>query len=373
MSHLSEVQIDGEALRHNVTALRSLIPGVAVAAVVKGNAYGHGLAQVVAALEGRVEYFQIDDLEELRALRSITQASALVFGYVERSGVEEALSLGAELTVYDTERLEVLSSAGQRLNIRPRIHLKIDALLGRQGVLPSDLPAFLEKLRRYPNIELVSAYSHFANIEDTDDLTHARAQSAVFERCYAAVCDAGWSEIGRHESATSGAMAYEGKGGPNNLVRLGIGVYGLYPSATLGESHRALRLKPALRWVTHLAQVKTLPADHSIGYGLTHVTGRATRIGIVPQGYSDGFDRRLSNLGRVLVRGKSCPVLGRIAMNMFAVDLSQAPDADAEDEVVLLGSQEGARIAAEEIADRIGTINYEITTRISPLLPRVLR
>lgn len=364
MSHLSLIEVDADALRHNLRSLRTLIPaGARVAAVVKGNAYGHGLKEVVQALDGEVDAFQVDDLEELRAIRALTDRPVLVLGYVPRADVAEAVALGGELAVYDRERLAALSETGKR----PRIHLKIDALLGRQGVPPHDLEAFLTHLRD-ADVELVAAYAHFANIEDTTDLTHAHAQMEVFETCFRRIRE-DWPACGRHISATSGLLTVEAG---NDLVRIGVGVYGLYPSFPLERSHRHLALRPAMRWVSHLAQVKTLPARHPVGYGLTYVTSRETRIGIVPQGYSDGYDRGLSSSGEVLVHGVRCPVLGRIAMNMFAIDLSDVPDAKAEDEVVLLGEQGKDRITAEEMAVRLGTINYEVVTRVSPLLPRVI-
>jgi len=367
MNHLSEIQVSREALLHNWKALGALAPSKAKkAAVVKGNAYGHGLPETVSVLEDVVDYFQVDDLDELTALRKVTQRSALVLGYIPRSQIGDALELGGEIAVYDTERLSAIEEAGKKLGIRPRIHLKIDALLGRQGILPAEVSGFVAELKRYPTIELAAVYSHFANIEDTTDLTHAHAQTQAFEGAIANL------PVHRHESATSGLMAKEGEGSVNDLVRLGVGVYGLYPSSALERSHADLGLKAAMRWVSHLAQVKTLPARHPVGYGLTYITAGEMRIGIVPQGYSDGYDRGLSSSGQVLVGGKRCQVLGRVAMNMFAVDLTSVPDAKPEDEVVLLGPQNGETITAEELALRIGTINYEITTRVSPLLPRVV-
>lgn len=367
MTNLSEIQLDWFALKDNWDALAAIAPADAKkAAVVKGNAYGHGLREVVEALDGAVDYFQVDDFDELKALRAITQTPALVLGYIPASQIEEALDLNAEIAIYDVERLEAIGK-------RPaKVHLKIDALLGRQGVLPSDLDAFLTELKKHPQIQLVAAYSHFANIEDTTDLTHAQAQSDAFGAAHERIKAAGWPLLGRHESATSGLMAREGPFSRNDLVRIGIGLYGLYPSSPLERSHRALELRPVMRWVSHLAQVKTLPPRHPVGYGLTYITSNETRVGIVPQGYSDGYDRGLSSSGEVLVAGKRCPVLGRVAMNMFAIDLTSVPDAKPEDEVVLLGRQGDETITAEEIAQRIGTINYEITTRVSPLLPRVM-
>jgi len=365
---LSEVQIDRDQLVRNVRALRGIAePGVAAIAVVKGNAYGHGLAEIVQALEEEVDGYQVDDIEELRALRAVSAKRTLVLGYVGKDDIDEAIRLGAELAIYDTERLPNLVEAARRHRVRPKVHLKIDALLGRQGVLPDALPPVVEVLGACEEIELASAYAHFANIEDTTDLGHAFDQLETFESCWNALRSSGWPDLGRHISATSGLMTVD-KG--NDLVRLGLGIYGMYPSAALARSQAELVLQPVMRWVSRLAQVKTLPARHPVGYGLTFITPRPMQIGIVPQGYADGYDRGLSNSGQVLIRGVRCSVLGRVAMNMFAVDLTYVPEAAPEDEVVLLGKQGDDRITAEEIASRLGTINYEVTTRVCPLLPK---
>ncbi len=368
MRHLSRIEVNRASLLHNLEALKTLCPiARKVVAVVKANAYGHGLEPVVRALDGQVDYFAIDDIEELYAIRKISKVPTLVLGYVQRERIEDALALGSELAIYDVERLPWIQQACDKLGIRARIHVKIDALLGRQGLLPDEVAQFSEELKKYPSIDVHAAYSHFANIEDTTDLNHAQAQTTEFEKGLANLAGL----MDRHESATSGAMVGEGATSRNQWVRLGIGLYGLYPSPQLERTWGALGLKPALKWISHLAQVKTLPAKHPVGYGLTYITNKRTKIGIVPQGYSDGYDRGLSNTGEVLVKGKRCAVLGRIAMNMFAIDLTEVPDAQAEDEVVLLGSQGEDRITAEEIAQKTGTINYEVIARISPLLPRV--
>ncbi len=358
--NLSEIQVDGEALRWNVRQLRGL-SSARVAAVVKGNAYGHGLAEVVSALEGVVDAFQVDDLEELRALRAVTSKRAFVFGFVPLSSLAEAVALGGELTIYDAAQAAALAGLGAR------VHLKVDALLGRLGVLPTALLELVGALGD-ARAEVVGAYAHFANIEDTTDLSHAQAQMEVFESCLGVVRER-FPLVERHVSATSGLMAL---GSSGDWVRLGIGIYGLYPSAALSRTWGALELRPAMRWVSHLAQVKELPAGHPVGYGLTFRTSRPMRVGIVPQGYADGYDRGLSNSGEVLVCGRRCPVIGRVAMNMFAVDLTLAPEARLESEVVLLGSQGSEVVSAEEIASRLGTINYEVIARVSPQLPRAL-
>ena len=366
MTPLSVVELSRDALLHNLAALRPA-PGIETAAVVKADAYGHGLPAVVGILDGRVDAFQVDDLEELRTLRTLTQAPALVYGYVQRGDLEDLYALGnVSLGLYDADHLPEIAKLGAK-GLAPRFDLKIDALLGRQGILPEDVDPFLEALANYPGLRPETAYAHYANIEDTTDLHHAEAQERAFENAFAKI-QARYPGVGRHLAATSGLLTRPQR--VNTRVRLGIGLYGLYPSAPLARTHAALDLRPVLAWKTRLAQVKTLPAGHPVGYGLTYRTARPTTIGIVPQGYSDGYDRGLSNVGEVLVHGRRCPVVGRIAMNMFAVDLTSAPDARAEDAVVLLGPQGDDRITAEEIAEKLGTIPYEVLARLSPLLPR---
>jgi len=371
MTPLSYIELSREALLHNFRSLKATVSQGWITSVVKANAYGHGLEEIVSILGTEPDSFQVDDLDELRQLRKVSDAWALVYGYVRLADLEEACRLRGEVVVFDIAQIAELNRIRSELDLPVDFSIKIDALLGRQGILPDQVDDFIENLARYPDLEPASAYAHYANIEDTTDLTHAEAQEEAFELAYAKL-EARWPHMGRHISATSGVMARE-KGPPyNSMVRLGIGLYGLYPSAPLARSHANLGLQPVMRWVSHLAQVKTLPAGHPVGYGLTYRTTKPTRIGIVPQGYSDGYDRGLSSVGDVLVHGRRCPVIGRIAMNMFAVDLSSAPEARAEEEVVLLGSQGEDRITAEEIAAKLGTINYEVVARVSPLLPRIV-
>ena len=366
--NLSEIQLSRSAVQHNLAALKKLsLEGTRFVAVVKGNAYGHGVSEIVGMLEGNVDSFQVDDVEELRQVRQLSDLPILVLGYVQRSDISEAVGFGGELALYDFERLDALAEATRQTGRTAKVHIKVDALLGRQGLLPADMPALAEALLQRPEIQVRSIYAHFANIEDTTDLGHAQRQIDAFDEAIATLSQAGLVGLQRHVSATSGLMTVE-QG--NQMVRIGLGLYGMYPSASLARTHSDLGLKPVVRWVSHLAQVKVLPARHPVGYGLTYITPREMRIGIVPQGYADGYDRGLSSSGEVLVRGVRCSVLGRVAMNMFAVDLSAVPNAQAEDEVVLLGDQGTDRISAEEVALRLGTINYEVTTRITPLLPR---
>ncbi len=372
---LSCIEISRENLLHNFQMMKSLTrPGTEVVSVIKANAYGHGQNEVASILETVTDRFQVDDLSELRSLRKVTGKPVLVLGYVASDEIEETLRLEGTLSVYDAEQISEVNAAARGLGKAVTVHVKIDAELGRQGVLPENTGAMIDIVRRCEYIRVEAIYSHFANIEDTSDFSHAKKQIAAFRGVVADFRAKGYPHVKTHLSASSGIMVYETDGGGSDLVRPGIGLYGMWPSDDLKVrfSRDAFDLKPVLRWVTHVAQVKTLPAGHFIGYGLTYVTKKPTRVAIVPQGYSDGYDRGLSNAGEVLIGGSRCPVLGRVAMNMFVVDVSHLVSVRREDEVVLLGEQGSEHITAEEIAERLGTINYEITTRISPLLPRVI-
>lgn len=374
MPHLSSIELLAKNAIHNVQLFRSLLhPNTHIVGVIKANAYGHGQNEMAAIIEPYVDFFQVDDLLELLLLRKVSQKPTLVLGYVATHELQEAIALGGELAVYDEERLPLMHQYAEALNTTVRVHIKIDAHLGRQGVLVNSLEQFLVHVKQYSRIEVVGVYAHFANIEDTTDFSHAQKQLDTYHKAVEICHAAGYANIKTHISATSGILAYEKNAGRNSLVRLGIGLYGMWPSEELRQEWESteFQLKPVIRWVTHIAQVKTFPAGYSIGYGLTFVTPREMKIAVIPQGYSDGYDRGLSNQGEVLIRGQRCRVLGRVAMNMFVVDVSNVTGVSLEDEVVLLGTQKNECLSAEEIASKIDTINYEVTTRITPLLPRL--
>ncbi len=371
---LSYIKISKSKLISNIQAIRNFLhASVKLAVVVKGNAYGHGQNEVASVLEPYVDYFQVDDAQELTLLRKVTQKPIFVFGYVARHELKAALLCDGILAVYDYERLELLNSLATELGCKARVHIKIDASLGRQGLLVDQLYDYLVHVKKYENISVEGLYSHFANIEDTSDFSHAQKQLEGLEHAKNAAHHAGYFSLLTHISATSGIIAYEKNTRANEIVRLGIGTYGMWPSQDLKKQYKKIiQLQPVMRWVTHVAQIKQLPAGHSIGYGLTFVTTRPYTVALIPQGYSDGYDRGFSSNSEVLIRGKRCPVLGRVAMNMFTVDVTDVLDVCVEDEVVLLGAQGDDTITAEELGSLIGTINYEITTRVSPLLTRII-
>ncbi len=364
---LSYLEISSEALNHNARWFRRRLGRhQSLIAVVKANAYGHGLAQFVEALDGVVDGYQIDDIEELRALRTLTSRRALVLGYVQPTDLAEAIALQGELAIYDIDRiLELMALASTEEPAR--VHLCLDAYLGRDGLTPGELPEILALLQRCPQVRVVGVYSHYSDLGPATDHTHSELQREAFYQMVEQVLAAGFTNFDVHLSATYGTLHYEGGESPHHLVRVGIGLYGLTPPAVSNAE-----LQPALQWITHLAQVKELPAGYPIGYSRTAHTSRPTLLGLIPQGYADGYSRDLSNCGHVLIRGQRCPVLGRVCMNMFTVDVTDLPDPQVGDAVVLLGTQGSEQITAEQLASTTDTNVHEVVARLNPGLDRFL-
>jgi alanine racemase len=272
-------------------------------------------------------------------------------------------------------RLDVakaLSDEARTAGKPARIHLKIETGTNRQGVLVEDLRIFVEELRRFPALDIEGVYTHYANIEDTLDPSFAQSQLQRFREALGILESLGVRPPVIHTAATSGVLLYPET--DFSMVRLGIGAYGVWPSRetqlAARERGRQISLSPILTWKTRVAQVKSVRAGEYVGYGLTYRAGRPMQVVVVPVGYYDGYDRRLSNSGRALIQGQPVPVIGRVAMNMMMLDVTDV-GAQQDDEVVLLGRQQTNEIRVEEMAEKAGTIPYEILCRINPLIPRL--
>jgi len=372
------IEVSKSALAHNVRAIKAkLKPEVQFMAVVKSHAYGHGLEQVVDAVASEVDWFGVDSLGEAERVQKCKSAKVqkiLILGHTPHEAHGRVVREGFRQVVYDRAAVESLATAAKKTGKTAKVHLKIETGTSRQGMLAEDVPEFVRWLADVLEVELEGLYTHFANIEDTSDSSYAMSQLARFEEVAQTVRDAGVEPKFLHAACSAAVMLHPET--QFNLVRVGISLYGLWSSELTRENVKLkggdLELQPALTWKTRIAQVKTLPAGTPISYGLTEKVTRDSRIAILPIGYWDGFDRKLSSVGNVLVRGQRAKLLGRICMNMCVVDVTDIADAQAGDEVVLLGQQGQERITAEELAGKIGTINYEVVTRINPLLPRIL-
>ncbi len=372
---LTYIEISKENLIYNIKQFRNLInKNTKIVSVVKSNAYGHGDKEVVKILNPFTDYFQVDSIEELERIRIVTKKPILVFGYLDENGIHKAIKLDAIISAFDLIHLLKINYISGQLKTKTKVHIAIDSYLGREGIMPNQLENFIKELKNLKNIIIDGVYSHFANIEDTMNFTHAERQIKTYHECIEIFKLNGFDKIKTHISATSGILVYDNKNSEHSIVRLGIGLYGMWPSEHLKYlNKKKIILKPIIKWITHVAQVKVLPANYPIGYGLSYITKKTTKIAVIPQGYADGLTRSVSNKGRVIINGKYAKILGRVAMNMFVVNVSNISDVSPDSEVIILGEQGKSKITAEEYAEITNTINYEITTHINPLLPRIIK
>jgi len=374
MSGLVWIELDAEAPDHNLRELcKGLKKGIILCAVVKANAYGHGAEKMIPLLPS-ANWFAVNSLEEGIELREAGEKRPiLILGYIPLHALEEAILRDLDLTVYNRETLEALARLDLRRIGSARLHLKVETGTGRQGILPEEVEGFVERMKTVEGAKLIGVSTHFANIEDTLNHDYAQWQLDRFGKVLDMMARLKMKPDFIHTAATAAAILFTKT--HFNLVRIGIGVYGLWPSretylSTLLGHRPVPDLRPVLTWKTRIVQIKNLPEGSYVGYGCTYRATRPIRVAVLPVGYADGYDRKLGNTAYVLIRGKRAPVVGRICMNLTMVDISDIPEAGLEEEVVLLGRDGEERLSAETMAEWVGTINYEIVTRISPLLPR---
>lgn len=365
-SMLNWIEINEQALIHNLKTFRGLIDQKTLLAhVVKGNAYGHGLIECTKVFaENGADYLCVNALYEAEALKKAgIEIPILILGYVALEDLEKAAELDLELTVYNLETIEKLGELKKPV----RVHLKIETGNHRQGILLEEIVEFAEAIKKFSNIKLVGVSTHFANLEDSKNKDYALHQLQQFNEAIRQLEELDLKPLYRHCANT--ATSFLLPEAHFNFVRIGIGSYGLWPS---GKSEAEFELKPALTWKTRVVQIKDVEKNALIGYGCTYKMPRDGKIAVLAVGYYDGFNRLLSNKGQVLIHGKRVPVIGRVAMNMIVVDVTELENLKLEEEAVLIGAQGNEKITTEEMAELTQTINYEVTTRINERIPRVM-
>ncbi|MBI5957160.1 MAG: alanine racemase [Chloroflexi bacterium] len=364
---LTSVEVNLDAIAHNVRVLKQHIgPRVDLFAVVKANAYGHGATQVAqAALKHGAARLAVARAAEGIALREAgITAPILVMSYTPPGEVEAAVKNSLTLAVTEPAVADQISARGQALGVPAAVHLKVDTGMGRFGLLPQEVLPFAQHLTSLPALRIEGIFSHFATADSTDK-TYTRQQFQTFQDVLAALSAAGITIPLRHIANSAAALDL-----PEmhlDAVRTGIAMYGLFPS---DEILPAVSLQPALALKSHAARVRTLPAGSSISYGRTYITPRAMSVALIPVGYGDGYHRLNSNRGVVLINGQRAPIIGRVCMDQFVVDISHVGPVEVNAEVVLIGPQGAAQITAEEVARWAETINYEVTTSLLPRVPR---
>jgi alanine racemase len=357
-------EIDLSAIRDHVREFRSRT-GVELIAVVKANAYGHGAVESArAALAGGATRLAVARVEELLQLRQAgIEAPILILGWTPPGRLVEMISAGASLTMWSEDQLESASAAAHQAGKEALIHLKVDSGMSRLGVQPDQALALAKACVRFPGCRLEGVFTHFARADEADPAPTLQ-QHELFVHALAGIEKAGIDPGVVHAANSAAAIRFPETW--HDAVRVGIAMYGLLPSR---ECPLPEGFKPALRWKSVLVQVKDLPPGRGVSYGHIYHTTRTERIGTVPVGYADGYRRTAGN--EVLINGRRCPVVGRVTMDQIMVSLEALPDAEAGMEVALVGEQGAERITAEQVAERWGTINYEVTSGIAQRVVRI--
>lgn len=371
------IELDAAALRANLQVFRRVLgPEVQIAAVVKANAYGHGLAEIAPVAASCADWLAVHSAAEAQNLRALgVDLPILVMGFVTPGDLER-LDARTHVLASTMETLTWVGELRRRTGIAVPVHVKVETGTNRQGLRLGDLTGACHVAAR-EGVEILGAATHFANIEDT--LEHAYAQRQLVE--FRKAIDLLSNELGRplpHVHAACSAAALLFREADFTMVRVGISTYGHWPSREtqlswiLEHGRNGLGLTPVLSWKARVGQIKRVPKGETVGYGRTWRALRPTVLAVLPVGYADGYPRALGNRARVLVGGLPAPVVGRVCMNITLVDVTDVPGVAVGDEVVLLGSSEEACVSAEELGALSGTINYEILSRLSPLIPRRL-
>lgn len=354
-------------IRHNVRFLKSRTPkGCLFMAVVKANAYGHGDAQVAeAALEAGADCLGVAIVEEAARLRgSGFDCPVYLLFEPPPAGASRAVELDVTCSVYTDEFARALSKAARAQGKTARVHVKVDSGMHRVGINPSDAAGFAKTVDALPSVEVTGIYTHFAVATEPDDPFTMR-QLDAFGDAASQTENALGRKLVKHAANSGALLAFPES--HYDMVRVGIAMLGLMPSdAFLGETE----LKPALTLAGEVAFVKKVAAGEGISYGLTFAPSPDTYIATLPIGYADGFSRILSGKAEALIGGRRRPVVGTICMDVCMADLGGEP-VDPGTKFVLIGADGSDRISAEEVAHKLGTINYEVTCMISSRVPRV--
>ena len=375
MNRATWIEISRSSLLNNYSIFKDLAASAQLLPVLKSNAYGHGLPEIAGLLfEAGQRWFGVHSPEEALALRDLNlnlnlnqELRTLVLSWTPPELIPPLAEAGARFTVIDMEGLEELETGGRKLETQLPIHLKVETGVNRQGFSEDQLDGLIARLKSCEHIRVEGVHSHFANIEDSTDHSYALDQMRRFEETLARLRAGDVNPEMIHQSCSAAGILFPETRG--DLLRVGISLYGHWPSRETLVSARAegrnnLDLKPVMSWKARIIQVKDVPAGSYVGYGCSWKAEAPTRLGVLPIGYADGYDRSLGGAW-VLVKGKRAPVRGRIMMNLTLVDLSHIPEAGRGDEAVLIGEQNGEEISAETLAGLAGTINYEILARVA--------
>ena len=364
-----QAEVDLDAIYHNIIEMRKHIrPDTLLLAVIKADAYGHGAVAVAKALEDEVDYYAVAHLEEAEELRRYgIRTPILILGTCVPEEFEDLIRHQITINIYRLEDAKKLSETAQAMQQTAKVHIKRDTGMHRIG-FPCNEQAVedIKKIAALPGLELEGIFTHFAKADEKNkeafeyQLNQFRYMLGVLE-------NEGIRFPIRH--AANSAAIMEAGDLELDMVRSGISTYGLYPSEEVEKDTADLRPAMALR--SRITHVKTLPAGEGIGYGWTYTTTRETKVATIPTGYADGYKRALSNQGRVLIHGISAPIIGRVCMDQFMVDVTDVPNVKVGDMATLFGRDGNAWLPVEELANASASFNYEFVCGLTRRVPRI--
>ena len=362
-------EVDLGALEFNYRQIQKRIPeGVKLLAVVKADAYGHGAIPVSLKLEKLgVEYLGVAIPEEgVELRRGGVKAPILVLGGIFGREVDQIFRFRLTPVIFRKDSLKLLSQEAERRRRKVKVHLKVDTGMGRLGVPLSAWPDFLKEVKRFPKVEIEGILSHFSMLDAEKDYT--LNQWGAFQKAVTIAQEMGISCQYLHMASSATLTVFPGYSA--KLVRPGIMLYGSYPSP---KFQSLIPLKPVMTLKTRIYFLKSVPPGTRISYGGTFKTKRESLIATLPIGYADGYSHHLSNHGEVLIHGKRAPVVGKVCMDFIMVDVTHIPRVSVGDEVILMGRQGREQITAEEIAEKINSISYEVLCLIGKRVPRIYK
>jgi alanine racemase len=368
------LEINKKSLEHNLAQYKSILGSSILAPVVKSNAYGHGIRETASIFQHNhhVDWLCTSTASEALILREHGFTKPILVLSCIDIDPQAVANHAIHFVVFDQETIEQLNTIGKTHKIIFNIHLKIDTGLSRLGIRPSDALAFIRFIQQKPFVSLQGICSHFAESQK-EDQSYTLSQLAEFNKLLEQINTLNIYIPFKHISNSAGTTAFSLP--EYNFFRVGIGTYGLWPSQAnkmlTQQRYTTFTLKPVLTWKTRILCIKNLPMQCSIGYDRTAFSTHETKLAIIPVGYFDGFDRRLSNQAFVRLHNTYAPIIGRVSMNVATLNISHLPHAKLGDEVILLGDY--PHINAYQLAERTGTDNVrELLTKISPHIPRIV-
>jgi len=379
MFESSQIELSQQALANNIGFLKNMMgKGVKISSVVKGNAYGHGIAPFVKmAMACGIDHFSVFCANEALEVHNEIKENGtiIIMGQVQQKGLHWAIANNIEFFVFDTQRLQEAIDLSKELQKPARIHIELETGMNRTGFSEKDLQAVIHIIQNNrQNVELKGLCTHYAGAENMVNYQRIQEQIETFCRLEKMFSQQNIIPQYRHTACSAASVMFPET--RMDMVRIGIMQYGLWPSPEtfvhyLDKWNTHINpLKRVITWKSNLMTIRRVNAGENIGYGNGYVAYAQMKIAVVPVGYSQGYSRTLSNQGRVLVRGKLCPVVGTVNMNMMLIDVTEMEDLKIGEDVVMIGNQENQQVTIASFSDFNNQLNYELLTRLPSNIPR---